>query len=129
MRGALRRLRKLSINHEEDGDVLPRFKCKASSKVVVFAAAASWLCVAAAHAQTTYFRDDHGRTTGRAEQRGDTTYYRDDRGRTLGRAEQRGGTTYFRDNRGRTIGRAEERGGTTYYRDESGRTTGRSERR
>ncbi len=47
-----------------------------------FAAVAAWLCVAAAHAQTTYFRDGHGRTTGRAEPRGDTTYYRDESGRT-----------------------------------------------
>ena len=121
--------RKLSGNHKEDGDVLPRFRCKTSGKVVVFAAASSWLCVAAAHAQTTYFRDDHGRTTGRAEQRGDTTYYRDDRGRTLGRAEQRGDTTYFRDDHGRTTGRAEQRGNTTYYRDGRGRTTGRAEQR
>ena len=121
--------RKLPIGHKEDGDVPPRFRCKASGKVAVFAAVVAWLCVAAAHAQTTHFRDDHGRTTGRAERRGDTTIFRDDRGRTQGRAEQRGGATYFRDRHGRTIGRAEERGNTTYYRDESGRTTGRSERR
>jgi len=69
--------------------VLLRFRCKASGKVVVFAAAASWLCAAAAHAQTTYFRDDHGRTTGRAEERGGITYYRDENGRTTGRSERR----------------------------------------
>jgi hypothetical protein len=95
--------------------MLPRPMRKLPGRAAVFTGAALWMCVAAAHAQTTYYRDDRGRTTGRAEERGDTTYFRDNYGRATGRAEQRGDTTHYRDEYGRTTGRAEQRGGITYY--------------
>ncbi len=37
---------------------------KLPGRAAVFTAAALWMCAAAAHAQTTHFRDDHGRSTG-----------------------------------------------------------------
>ena len=80
---------------------------KLPGRTAVFTAAALWMCAAGAHAQTTHFRDGHGRSAGRAEERGDTTTFRDSHGRTTGRAEQRGGTTYYRDGHGRSTGRAE----------------------
>ncbi len=69
--------------------MLPRSMRKLPGRAAAFTAAALWMCVAAAHAQTTHFRDDHGRSTGRAEERGDTTIFRDSHGRTDGRAERR----------------------------------------
>ena len=86
-----------------------RNRCQLIRKAVLVAAFTVACSAGLATAQTTYFRDEHGRTTGRAEQRGNTTYFRDEQGRSPGRAEQRGGTTYYRDQYGRTTGRSERR--------------------
>jgi hypothetical protein len=111
------------------GDMGLKNRCQHTRKAVLVAALLIACNAGLATAQTTYFRDEHGRTTGRAEQRGDTTYFRDEHGRTVGRAEQQGDVTRYRDSYGRTTGRAEERGGTTQFRDDHGRGTGRAEQR
>lgn len=72
---------------------------------------ASSTLFAASHAlaQTTYFRDQRGVVTGRAEQRGSTTWFRDERGVVTGRAERKGDGVEFRDPQGRYLGRAGSR--------------------
>ncbi len=60
---------------------------KLPGTAAVFTAAALWMCAAGAHAQTTHLRDDHGRSTGRAEERGDTTIFRDSHARRSSSAQ------------------------------------------
>ena len=69
----------------------------------------AWVGVASA-ANTTTYRNSHGRTVGSSTTSGNKTTYRDAHGRTTGTATRSSsGTTTFRDSHGRTVGTSKRR--------------------